>query len=185
MIIFPIISNGQNQKSTNSVTNQTTMINSENENEIVEKIATFLVQKYKSDLNYLTVDDRKFSYYSIDLNNDTKNEYLVYLQGRYFCGTGGCSFYLLNNNFTVNSNFTVMRPPILFANNKTSGWKDIILTGNSSNNKINEYIYIKYNTIKKKYPNNPSIIKKSKTAPIGNIISVWETPSNSPKIHAF
>ncbi len=156
--------------------------------ETAKKIINFLLDKNKNEVekNILTSDDRKFSFYEIDLNDDHKNEYLIYLQGRYFCGSGGCSFYLLNNDFSINTYFSVTFPPIFRSSSKTDGWHDLILFGDyNQDGGIKNYIYLKYDKLKGKYPSNPSLIEKVDMAPSGHDFVMWHDEFSKAKPYAF
>ncbi len=78
------------------------------------------------------LDDPKIKYRtgSADLNNDGKIETFVFMFGSYFCGSGGCSGYLFNDQGAVISEFMVMRPPVLVASSKNKGWQDIVVWSN-------------------------------------------------------
>ncbi|MDZ7613001.1 MAG: hypothetical protein U5K51_04295 [Flavobacteriaceae bacterium] len=73
----------------------------------------------KKDLPILSEEDRKFQYFSVDLNGDGKDEYFVNFMTSYFCGTGGCSVVLLDHESNVITNFSVMDNPIYAENAKT------------------------------------------------------------------
>ena len=66
----------------------------------------------KKDLPAMTKDDRFFYYEAYDLNNDKKNEYFIGFSNPYFCGSGGCSGYILNNDGSLINSFTVTDFPI-------------------------------------------------------------------------
>jgi len=109
-----------------------------------------LKNKFKSDLEKNLIDSlsRKFIFFEYDLNDDSKKEIFVGLTGPYFCGTGGCSIMLLDNQGNEITNFTVSDYPVVIDNKKTGSWKDLfILSGG-------KYHIIK--SIGKKYPSNPS-----------------------------
>ena len=115
-----------------------------------EKIKGFLTGSIlKNDLNLLTPADRKFKYEEVDLNGDGKKEYLVGFSSPYFCGTGGCMFYLLNNDGSVVTVFSVSRAPFIVEGTVTNGWKDLLV---ESNGKLH---VLKFNG--KTYPSNPSV----------------------------
>ena len=156
--------------------------------ETAKKIQTFLSDKNKADIekDLLTEDDRKFSFYEIDLNEDGKNEYFIQLEGQYFCGNGGCSYYLLNNDMSVNTYFTVTNPPVFRSSGKTDGWHDLILFGdNNQDNGVKNYIHLKYDKSKRKYPSNPSLIKKTDIAPGGSDFVMWHDEYSKAKPFTF
>lgn len=155
--------------------------------DVAEKIKGFLVAKLKNDLPVMTNNDRQFSFYAIDLNGDDKNEYFVKLEGRYFCGSGGCSFYLLNNDLSVNTYFTVTNPPIFRSSQKTNGWNDLILFGDydEKTGGVKSYIHLKFDKSKNRYPSNPSVIRKIEMAPSGSDYIMWSDDFSRAKTFTF
>jgi len=123
-----------------------------------KNIKNFLTQSYlKDDLQFLSENDRKFQMYTIDLNGDGKDEYFVRLLGSYFCGSGGCTFLLLDRYSEIITKFTVMRPPIYVSVEKENGWRKLIV---ESEGKYKELVFDG-----KRYPSNPSVVADSKTQP--------------------
>lgn len=118
----------------------------------------------KTDLPAMTKDDRFFYYEAFDLNNDKKDEYFVGFSNPYFCGSGGCTGYILNNDGSVINRFTVTDFPILVATSVSDKFYDLIFeTGG------------KFHLLKMKngkYPSNPSVQE------------VWkaEAPKESTKV---
>ena len=119
--------------------------------EVAAKIRGFLTTDLlKNDLNLMTKDQRKFQYEEVDLNGDNKNEYLVGFKNSYFCGSGGCTFYLLQNDGAVITVFTVSDAPfIAMVKAKTNGWKDLLVKSDGS------LRILKFDG--KTYPSNPSM----------------------------
>lgn len=115
----------------------------------VELIRKQLNVLLKKDLPTLTKDDRFFYYEEFDLNNDKKNEYFVGFSNSYFCGSGGCSGYILNNDGSVINKFTVTDFPILVTTSSTDKFYDLIFESGG-----------KFHLLKMKsgkYPSNPSV----------------------------
>ncbi|MDZ7614753.1 MAG: hypothetical protein U5K51_14425 [Flavobacteriaceae bacterium] len=81
---------------------------------------------YKDDLakNFIQENSRKFIFFEYDLNEDGKKEIFVGLTGGYFCGSGGCTQLILDDQGNVISTFSVSDYPVIIDNNKTSGWRD-------------------------------------------------------------
>lgn len=90
------------------------------DNKAVELIRKQLNTILNKDLLALTKNDRFFYYEEFDLNNDKKNEYFVGFSNSYFCGSGGCSGYILNNDGSLINSFTITDFPI-FVTTSTSG----------------------------------------------------------------
>ncbi len=99
--------------------------------EVAAKIRKFLTDDLlKNDLKLISKDQRKFQYEEVDLNDDGKKEYLVEFKNSYFCGSGGCTFYLLNNDGTIITIFSVSDTPFIALKNKTNGWRDLLVNSN-------------------------------------------------------
>ena len=103
----------------------------------------------KKDLPAMTKEDRYFYYEAFDLNNDNKNEYFVGFSNSYFCGSGGCSGYILNNDGSLINSFSVTDFPIYVTTSSTEKFYDLLMKSGS------EFHLIKMK--KGKYPSNPSV----------------------------
>lgn len=114
---------------------------------------------YKDDLakNFIDDNSKKFIFFEYDLNEDGKKEILVGLTGGYFCGTGGCTQLLLDNQGNVITQFSVSGNSVVIDTNKTNGWKDLFIYSGS------KYRIVKFNG--KTYPSNPSILPELKVTP--------------------
>ena len=114
---------------------------------------------FKEDLEkkWINETSRKFIFFEYDLNDDGKKEILVGLTGSYFCGSGGCTQYILDNQGNVISKFTVANNPVVIDTHKSNGWKDLIIYSGGKNR------LVKFNG--KKYPSNPSMQPELKMIP--------------------
>ena len=110
-----------------------------------------LQDKLKSDLEKNLVDSlsRKFIFFEYDLNDDGKKEIFVGHTGPYFCGSGGCTPYLLDNQGNVITKFSVSRDMVI-DNKKTNGYKDLFIYSGG------KFRIVKFNG--KTYPSNPSTL---------------------------
>ncbi|PXY43323.1 hypothetical protein [Flavobacterium hydrophilum] len=115
----------------------------------VELIRKQLHVLLKKDLPTLTKEERYFYYEAFDLNNDQKNEYFVGFSNSYFCGSGGCSGYILNNDGSLINRFSVTDFPIYVTITPTEKFYDLIM---ESSGKLH---HIKFSN--GKYPSNPSV----------------------------
>ncbi|OAZ04399.1 hypothetical protein [Flavobacterium succinicans] len=122
-------------------------------------IRLILKKLYKDDLakNFIDDNSKKFIFFEYDLNEDGKKEILVGLTGGYFCGTGGCTQLLLNDQGNIITQFSVSGNPVVIDTNKTNGWKDLFIYSGS------KYRVVKFNG--KTYPSNPSILPELKVIP--------------------
>lgn len=122
-----------------------------NNEETVNLVRLKLTAMLKEDLskNIVSEASRKFILFEYDLNDDGKKEIFVGLTGPYFCGSGGCTFLLLDHEGKQVTRFTVTDYPVVIAATKTKGWKDLILSSAGKNH------LMKFNGTA--YPSNPSI----------------------------
>ena len=117
-------------------------------------LRNFLTNDYlKDELQFLEPDDRKFQFYKIDLNDDGNEEIFVRFLTPYFCGTGGCTFLLLDKYGEVITKFSVTRAPIFAETTKVNGWSLLLVkdAGVFKELKFNEGTY----------PSNPSVLPKA------------------------
>ena len=117
-------------------------------------LKNFLTLEYlKDDLESLKANDRKFQFYKTDLNNDGKEEIFLRFMGPYFCGSGGCTFLLLDKYGEIITKFTVTRAPIFVEPTKTNDWSLLLVKDGG---------VFKELTFKDgSYPNNPSLLDKA------------------------
>lgn len=118
-----------------------------------------LKDKLKSDLEKNLVDSlsRKFIFFEYDLNDDGNKEIFVGVTGPYFCGSGGCSPFLLDNQGNIITHFSVSDYPIVVDNNKSNGWKNLFIRSGKKDR------IVKFDG--KKYPSNPSVLPALNTIP--------------------
>lgn len=135
----------------NQNTNKVIGLSRETEKQKTENnIKNYILEIIKDDYKFLNDSQKKFKYDSFDLNSDGKEEYIIFLQNNYFCGTGGCTYFLLSNNGSLITKFTVSTNPFKVLKNKTNDWFDIVIQING-NNKV-----LKFNG--ESYPSNPSLV---------------------------
>lgn len=94
-------------------------------------------------------EERNYIYSEVDLNGDGKNEIFAGPRGSYFCGSGGCTFYLLTPEGKEITVFTVVDIPVYVLESTTNGWKDIVMYSGGG------YHVVKFDG--KTYPSNPSV----------------------------
>ena len=64
----------------------------------------------------------------VDLNGDGSREAVVYLEGRYLCGSGGCHtlvFRYDRSSYRLISDIPITWPPIRLLDGRTNGWRDL------------------------------------------------------------
>ena len=112
-----------------------------------------LTDLFKEDLDksFLDSASRKYLYDQVDLNGDGNMEILIGLNGSNFCGSGGCTVYLLTHQGDVITRFTVVDYPVYVATESTKGWKNLVLTSGRKDR------LVQFDG--EKYPSNPSVLE--------------------------
>jgi hypothetical protein len=143
------------------------------------RIKDFLVNKFLvNDLKIMDQSERIFQYENVDLNDDGIPETFVRFSSSYFCGSGGCTFLLLDDKQNIITKFTVMDAPIFVERKKIKGWS-ILLVKNGG-----VFKELAFNG--SKYPSNPSIVPKAPyDAPSSNAIVLFEKPFAEGIVNPF
>ena len=117
-------------------------------------LKNFLTLDYlKDDLSLLQSTDRKFQFYRVDLNGDGNMEIFVRFMSPYFCGSGGCTFLLLDAYGDVITKFTVTRAPIFIESSKVNGWSILLVKDDG----VFKELTFENGT----YPSNPTVLPKA------------------------
>lgn len=116
-------------------------------------LQNFLRSFTDSDKEFLTENDRRFQFYEVDLNDDGSKEIFVRFMGPYFCGSGGCTFLLLDKYGEIITRFTVTRAPLFIEQEKRNGWS-LLLVKDSG---VFKELVFENGT----YPDNPSVLPKA------------------------
>lgn len=156
--------------STNDNDSVTATPNMENTNndDIAKRIANYITNDYLSpeDLQAIEVSDRKFRYQQIDLNADGKKEVFVIFSTPYFCGTGGCSMILFDNDLKPITKFTVTRPPVYANPDTKNGWNVLYI---KDREEWKQLIYENGT-----YPSNPTILPTTTAKPSNVATGIFE-----------
>ena len=134
----------------------------------IERIKDKLTGEYlKEDLKIMKADEREFLLEAADINGDGNDEYFIgFFTSFYFCGSGGCSVYLLNNNLELVTAFSVSGESIYILNDKTAGWNDLAIFSGG------KYRQLKFNGAG--YPENPSLCHAYSGKPEKNGVVIFE-----------
>ena len=116
--------------------------------------------------NYLGGEQDKTTRYSAaPVTLDTAgHETLVYVTGRSWCGSGGCTALLLrpnNKSFAVLDRFTLVRLPIAVLPSRTNGWHDLAMSVEGGGPVPGRMAILRFDG--HRYPNNPSMAPKLAT----------------------
>lgn len=149
-----------------------------NNDEILNKVKTYLVDDFlKDEIQFMTSTDKQFQMTLVDLNDDGKDEIFIQFVSPYFCGTGGCTFLLLDSQLKHINTFSVTRAPIYVETIKNN-WANLY-TVNRGELKILEFK-------NGKYPNNPSVAKNAtSTEPSKNWLQIFNDDLDKQTIYTF
>lgn len=110
-------------------------------------------------------EDKTTRYSAAPVTLDAKgHEVIVYVTGRFWCGSGGCVALLLrptDGSFKVIDKFTLVRLPIVVLPSKTNGWHDIAMSVEGGGIVPGRMAILRFDG--HKYPNNPSMAPKLPT----------------------
>ena len=146
---------------------------------IANKIKHYLTTDYlKNDIKFMSKEDRKFQFQTVDLNNDGKQELFINFITPYFCGSGGCTLLLLDHNWKTITRFTVTSTPLMIEPNKEQNWALLMVKDSGV---WKDLVYKNG-----KYPSNPSLLSKSKVdAPSGHAQVIFSDEFSPAKTFDF
>jgi hypothetical protein len=149
------------------------------EDTVATKIKDFLVNNFLvNDLKIMDKSERNFQYENVDLNDDGIPETFVRFSSNYFCGSGGCTFLLLDDKQNIITKFTVMDAPIFVERKKIKGWSILLVKSGGV------FRELAFNG--SKYPSNPSVVPKVPyDAPSSNAIVLFEKPFAEGIVNPF
>jgi hypothetical protein len=121
-------------------------------------------------------DDKGTRYVAVfrDLNGDGKPEALVYLVGGEWCGSGGCTLFILQKDggsWKVVSSVSITYPPVEVLSTLSSGWQDlnVHVGGGGARPGV---VTLRFNG--KSYRKSPPDPKRGKNASGEVVIDSWE-----------
>jgi len=93
-----------------------------------ESLREFL-KNYVGDYSaYPEVKDTRYVAVFVHLRDDKSQQVIVFLDGRAWCGTGGCTTLILvpkDSSYTILTKMTIVHEPIRVLNTKSHGWHDL------------------------------------------------------------
>jgi hypothetical protein len=102
-----------------------------------------------------------FAYNRVKLRNRNTPEVLVYLPGRDYCGSGGCTLLIFEvtdesrgGDYRLISRISLIRSPIIVSSHRTNGWNDLIVLVSGGGRQPGYYAVLSFNG--GKYPENPT-----------------------------
>lgn len=131
-----------------------------------------------------SLDDKTVRYFDVpfDLNRDGKNEFIVYISGRDWCGSGGCPMMILERigeSFKVLTNISITRPPIRVLDTSSNGWRDITVWVEGGGIRPGYEAELRFNG--RTYPENPTTLPARKLAgPVPGQTVIQSSDSGKP-----
>lgn len=89
-------------------------------------LRSFLQSYFRS--KHLADDKTRYTYAFAPLNSTESSSVIVYVTGPAWCGSGGCTAFVLardHSAYKVITKITIVRPPIRVLSSSTNGWRDI------------------------------------------------------------
>ena len=141
-------------------------------------LKVFLKNYTAEDAEFLQPADKKFQFYKTDLNKDGNEEIFVRLMGPYFCGSGGCTFFLLDKYGEQITKFTVTRAPFFKEPSLVNGWSLLLVKDDGA------FKELRFED--GSYPSNPSILPKAPyDAPSGHAEVIFGEGQYQCQTHEF
>lgn len=91
----------------------------------------------------------------VHLKNKDSFQILVHAMGPMICGTGGCPTFVFSSKLDLISWISITQLPIMVSNNKSNGWRDIIVTVSGGGIMQSYQARLRFNG--KRYPSNPTV----------------------------
>ena len=150
----------------------------EKNDELADKIKKYILTHFltKADLRVISDDDRKFQFYTADLNNDGDEEVFIYFGTSYFFGSGGCTVLLLSNNMELITKFSPTQT-LYIDETSENGWKVLFTNTNGSWRKL------VFDGVT--YPSNPTLETSTEYTPNENTQNTFEEERNNQQVYSF
>jgi hypothetical protein len=93
-----------------------------------ERSLRAFLQRWAGEANHPVEESTRYWSAWVRLRKDHASQVIVYVQGRDWCGSGGCKMLVLEpmgETFRLFGDTTITRPPIRILSHMTNGWRDI------------------------------------------------------------
>jgi hypothetical protein len=115
--------------------------------------------------------DARYALARADLNGDGRDEALVLMRARSWCGTGGCTMFVLTpvrGGWRTITRTTITRAPVRLLTTRSRGWRDLTVGGWGGGIRGRE-ARLRFNG--SSYPTNPSLAPAAgRRAPPGRVL---------------
>lgn len=117
------------------------------------------------------LDLKRYQSASVDLNDDGVAEVIVFAMDREYCGSGGCTMFVLTptrNGYRVVTRTTVTRPPVRVLSTSSHGWRDLAVRVSGGGVRRPYDVQLKFDG--RSYPSNPSVAPRLRTQTGGRVV---------------
>jgi hypothetical protein len=114
----------------------------------------------------------------VDLDGDGRLDALAYVISPNWCGSGGCSLYILHNEgaaYRLVTRTTVTRPPIRVLQGRTHGWRDVGVWVSGDGAASGYEAVLRFDG--RRYPGNPTIQAKAPVGAAGSTVIAEDAKS--------
>ncbi|WP_185153452.1 alpha/beta hydrolase [Fulvivirga lutimaris] len=149
------------------------------DDELAVEINQYLISDYlKREIKVMNEADRQYQFHKIDLNEDGVDEIFIRFESTFFCGSGGCTYLLMDVNFNTITQFTVMNAPIYVEPQKVNGWKVLLVKSEGEPKELK----FEDGT----YPANPSVLPKAPfNSPSAQALVLFDDDTSKSKVYQF
>lgn len=147
------------------------------DDDLADKIKNYINNQFltEADLRAISDDEKKFQLYKVDLNNDGSMEVFVNFITPYFCGSGGCTVLLLNNNLELITRFSPTKT-LFVGEQMENNWKVLITRVDADWKKL---VYENGS-----YPSNPTMVELGMDLP-ENAKKIFDEDHSKQKTYLF
>ena len=145
---------------------------------LADKIKYYLNTEFltEGDLRAISDNQRRFQLYKVDLNKDGNDEVFVNFMTPYFCGTGGCTVLLLDNNLELITRFSPMQT-LYVEEQLENGWRVLMTESEGSWRKLT----YENGT----YPSNPSMVETTNDTAGDQAEIMFDAEYSTAKTYTF
>jgi hypothetical protein len=108
---------------------------------------------------------------SVDLNDDGSPEMIVLANDREYCGSGGCTLFVLTpaaDSYRIVTRMTVTRPPVRVLSTSSRGWQDLAVRVAGGGSLQPYDVALRFDG--RSYPTNPSVVARSREQIGGKVV---------------
>ena len=99
-----------------------------------------------------------YAYNRVNMSDGAAPGALVYLPGRDYCGSGGCTLLVFTRSregYRLVTRVSLARVPVMLSSHRTNGWRDLILFVSGGGIQPGYYAVLHFDG--KTYPENPTV----------------------------